>query len=216
MDLPFTAAEFLHVFRSYNQAVWPAQLFWFGVALTAVLAVRRGVRRATRAMFIVLAGLWLWMGVVYHGVFFREINPAALLFAALFMVQGGLLLYYAARDQVIIRPERSHAGIIGWMIVGYGLALYPLLGIALGHRYPASPTFGLPCPTTLYTLGVLLWVKPLRWSLFLLPLAWAVVGTVAALQLGIYEDLGLAAAGVLVLAVLVASHHATIVQASAA
>ena len=155
MDLPFTPTEFFQVFRSYNQAVWPSQWLWFVLALAAVIAVRTGSRSATRAMFLVLAGLWLWMGAVYHGVFFRSINPAAVLFAALFIAQAGVLLYHAARERVVIRPDRSPAGIVGWLIVAYGLVLYPLLGAALGHRYPASPTFGLPCPTTLYTLGVL-------------------------------------------------------------
>jgi hypothetical protein len=85
----------------------------------------------------------------------------------------------------------------GGALLGYALVVYPLLGWALGHRYPASPTFGLPCPTTIATFGVLIWVRPQpRWWLLIVPLLWAVVGTSAAFSLGIREDLGLLVAGV--------------------
>lgn len=63
---------------------------------------------------------------------------------------------------------------------------------------PAMPTFGLPCPTTIYTLGLLLWAeRPMPRWLLTVPLAWSVLGASAARQLGVWEDLGLVAAGVL-------------------
>ena len=77
MDLPFTPLEFFQVFRAYNETVWPIQWVWFGVACAALLGVRAGTRRGTRALLAVLSALWLWMAVVYHGLFFRQINPAA-------------------------------------------------------------------------------------------------------------------------------------------
>jgi hypothetical protein len=77
--------------------------------------------------------------------------------------------------------------------------LYPLLGIASGHAYPRAPTFGVtPCPTAIFTFGVLLLAQgavPAR--LLVLPTLWAAVGVSAAVQLGVREDLGLAAAAVL-------------------
>ena len=216
MDLPFTHVEFFQVFRGYNQAVWPVQWVWLAVAVAALVVVRGGTRRGTRAMLLVLAALWLWMGVVYHGVFFRRINPAAAFFAGLFIAQALLLVVYALRGGAVIRPDASWPGKLGWSIVAYGLVVYPVVGAALGHRYPASPTFGLPCPTTLYTLGVLIWMRPLQWRLALIPLGWAVIGTVAALQLGVREDLGLAVAALGVTAVLITSRRAADVRVGAA
>lgn len=159
-------------------------------------------------MLLLLSALWLWMGAVYHGVFFRRINPAASLFAAFFIVQAAILAVQAVRGTAVIRPTASGAGIAGGLIVVYGLLVYPVLGAALGHHYPSSPTFGLPCPTTLFTLGALLWMRPLRVSLFLIPLAWAVIGTTAALRLGVYEDVGLAVAALTVLLVLIGRSRA--------
>lgn len=195
MDLPFTTAEFFGVFASYNQAVWPAQFVWLAAAAAVLLAMSAGWSRASRGVLILLAGLWLWMGVIYHGVFFRVINPAAVFFAALFLVQALILLAAGVRNSATIRPSRSAPGIIGAVIISYALLFYPILGYALGHRFPASPTFGLPCPTTLFTLGVLLWSKPLKWGLLIIPLIWSGIGSIAALRLGVYEDIGLSVAG---------------------
>jgi hypothetical protein len=82
-------------------------------------------------------------------------------------------------------------------LLGYALAVYPLFGWSLGHRYPSSPTFGVPCPTTIATLGLLVWLSPPPpWWLLVVPLLWVVVGSSAAFALGIREDIGLLVAGV--------------------
>jgi len=83
-------------------------------------------------------------------------------------------------------------------LVAYALVIYPLIGYAIGHRYPAAPTFGLPCPTTIFTLGILLCGTStgVR-KLAVIPLVWAVIGSQAAFSLGIWEDLGLTAAAAL-------------------
>ena len=74
------------------------------------------------------------------------------------------------------------------MLVVVGLIVYPILSVLAGHHYPALPTFGLPCPTTIYTLGLLLWFERLPRSAAVIPAFWAVIGTFAALQLGVPED----------------------------
>src|SRR6478735_636787 len=49
---------------------------------------------------------------------------------------------------------------------------------------PAVPTFGLPCPTTIFTIGVLLFAKaPVPRSAFIVPVLWALVGSTAAFTL---------------------------------
>lgn len=82
------------------------------------------------------------------------------------------------------------------VLLAYALVGYPLLGVALGHRYPATPTFGLPCPTAILTLALLLWAEPpVPKALLLVPLIWAAIGTSAAILLGVWQDLGLGVAG---------------------
>lgn len=75
MVIPFTIEQFHVVFRDYNTALWPAQLF-----------------------LLALAGIAL---------------------------------------------------------IADALVLYPVWSAYSGHSYPETATFGLPCPTTIFTIGVL-------------------------------------------------------------
>jgi hypothetical protein len=84
-------------------------------------------------------------------------------------------------------------------LILYALILYPIVGSLLGHVYPSSPTFGLPCPTTIFTFGMLLWVRKPPLIVLIIPVLWSIVGFSAALQLGIKEDIGLPMAAALVI-----------------
>ncbi|HSJ65240.1 MAG TPA: DUF6064 family protein [Gemmatimonadaceae bacterium] len=203
MQLPFSTHQFFEVFARYNEAVWPAQAALLLLALVAIgAAVRRsGSAGSSRLVAAILAVLWAWMGVVYHIGFFRPINAAATLFGGLFVAQAGLLLWYAMRrDTLRFSPPVGARGAAGAALIAYALVIYPVLGVALGHGYPEAPTFGLPCPTTIFTLGLLLWtIRSAPWPVLVVPIGWAVVGTSAALQLGMVEDLGLPVAAAVVL-----------------
>jgi hypothetical protein len=89
-------------------------------------------------------------------------------------------------------------GIMGIILVAYALLIYPVLGYWWDHIYPASPTFGLPCPTTIFTFGILLFSssKISPW-VFIIPFLWSLIGFSAAFSLGIKEDTGLLVAGLL-------------------
>jgi hypothetical protein len=87
-------------------------------------------------------------------------------------------------------------GWTGATLVLYALLVYPLLGTLLGHRFRAVPTFGLPCPTTIFTIGILLFAAaPVPRSVFIVPVLWAAVASAAAFQFGALQDLGLLPAG---------------------
>jgi hypothetical protein len=198
MRLPFTIDQFFDVFRDYNLAVWPVQ---WALVLAAVLAVLLAVQdRATSGRWVsgVLALLWFWMALAYHLAFFSRVNGAAVAFAVAFVGQGLLFARATWRGNVkSFRPESAGAWAVGATIIVYALVVYPILGYMLGHRYPAAPTFGVPCPTTLFTLGMLVWAgRHVPWWMFVVPLAWSVVATSAAISLGMTEDLGLVVFGI--------------------
>lgn len=196
MDPPFTKDQFFEVFARYNEAVSPIQLTLLVLGIGATLLALKPTRWSDRAIGAVLAGLWAWMGIEYQWRFFRVINPAAAVFSVGFVIEAGLLFWYAvARPQLVFVAARSWPGALGLALLVYAFAAYPALGYLLGQRYPALPTFGLPCPTTIATLGLLLWTEsrpPL--VLMLIPWSWAVVGSIAAVRLGVGEDFGLVAA----------------------
>ena len=202
MTLPFTIEQFLDVFRRYNDGVWPLQWILNALAMVAFVATMRRARWSSRARSRlasgILAALWLWVGIAYHVAFFRTINPASWLFAIGFVGEGVLIAWLG-----LLRPRlqfelRSDAGSrIGAALIAYALIAYPVIGYALGHRYPSAPTFGVPCPTTIFTFGMLLLCPPPRpRALFVIPAAWALIASVAAIELGMWEDMGLVAAAI--------------------
>jgi hypothetical protein len=204
--MPFTTEQFLKIFAQYNAAIWPAQFVLAGAAvLVLYLAVRGHDYSATVGPWI-LAALWAWSGVVYHLMFFRRINQLAVVFGALFLVQAVLLLLAARRRRLNFAFRATAAGWLGGTLITYALVVYPLLGAAQGRWYPSAPTFGVPCPLTIFTLGLLLWnTERTPWYVMVVPLLWSAIGTSAALSLGIREDFGLGLAGVVTLTVLVMS-----------
>jgi hypothetical protein len=197
MSLPFTRMAFFDVFVRYNEAVWPAQFVLYALAVVALglVFVRRG--HADRSIAAILALLWLWMGGVYHLAYFRPINPAASLFGGVFLLGAAAFAWEGVvRGRLRFEPRIRAQSRIALALIAYALVVYPLLALLLGHGYPAMPTFGLPCPTTLFTLGMLALLRPPYPGYVLaVPVLWTLVGVQAALLLGVYEDLGLIFAG---------------------
>jgi len=190
VEPPFSSEQFFGVFASYNLAVWPLQVAFNVVAISLVILAFAGWRRAGLVIPVVLAVFWIWMGVVYHWIHFSTINPAARVFAVAFVIEGALLTLWGLRGpSPRFAPEPDAYGVVGGVLIFYALAVYPMLGIALGHTYPAQPTFGLPCPTTIFTVGLLLWASPkVPWWLLVIPASWSIVGMTAVRYFGVLED----------------------------
>jgi hypothetical protein len=200
--LPFSVEQFFKVFADYNQSVWPFQWALSGVAVAALLLLVSEHRNKDRLIGAVLALLWAWAALAYHVWHFSRINPAACFFAVLFLVEAALLLWFSSHAQSLrfnFRPEWRK-----WLGVGlilYALAIYPAIGRLAGHNYPATSTFGVPCPTTIFTLGMLCMAEGRRsLHVAVIPLLWTAIGGSAAFLLGVPQDLGLVLAGVALVA----------------
>ncbi|HKY27956.1 MAG TPA: DUF6064 family protein, partial [Pyrinomonadaceae bacterium] len=103
------------------------------------------------------------------------------------------------RRELRFRFSRNLSGLVGAAFVLYAFLIYPMLNYQFEHVYPKMPTFGVPCPTTIFTLGILTWADGgLRPSMLIIPVAWSVVGFSAAVSLGMVEDFGLVAPALLV------------------
>lgn len=199
MRIPFTVEQFLEVFVRFNEAIWPAQLGAYALGIAVLAIALRGGGLSTWAVPWLLAGAWAFVGVAYHLLFFADVNPAARIFGAAFLVQAALLVWAGSRRRITFRWSPTPRAAAGLALVVYAMVIYPLLGAASGHPYPAAPVFGVtPCPTAIFTFGVFLFAAgPVPWWLLAVPTLWALVGTSAALQLGVREDLGLPVAAAL-------------------
>jgi hypothetical protein len=204
MKLPFTIEQFLQVFRNYNTAIFPLQVLFYLLALVVIALSIKKIRSADKFINIILAFFWLWMGVVYHLVFFATINKAAYLFGGLFIIQSVLFFYYGfINPKLKYHFTQNAMGVTGLILVIFALVVYPLLGYVYGHIYPAAPTFGLPCPVSVFSFGVLLWSeRKFPKIVLIIPFLWSLLGFSAATTLGIKEDTGLIVAGILATAIL--------------
>ena len=188
--LPFTQAQFFAVFAEYNAAVWPAQAVAYLLGIAAMVLLLRPAAWAGRLIGVGLGVLWLWTGVAYHGLHFAAINRAALAFAVLFVVQGFALLAAAALGRLHFERRGNAGAWVGWFLIVYAMAVYPLIGVAIGHAAVELPAFGItPCPLTIFTFGVLLLATPpVPWWLLAVPLAWSLIGGSAAFLLHVPQD----------------------------
>ena len=195
MTLPFTTAEFFQVFAAYNQAVWPLQPLLMLVAVALLGMALLAPAKAGRVVSLGLGLLWAWLAVGYHLAFFREINPAAPLFAALSLLGAAAFVWQGVHRRALrFHPAMDARRLLGVFVVAFALIGYPLIGALIGHRYPSAPTFGVPCPTTIFTFGILLMARaPVPRMVLVAPLLWAIIGSVAAFALGVTEDLALLA-----------------------
>lgn len=199
--LPFTREQFLSVFVAYNDAVWPAPVlaYLLGLGMVVVLLLRTAA--SDRILGTGLAVMWVWTGIAYHWLFFSSINRGAVVFGALFVLQGALVVHAAlTRGALVFGVTRRAPSLLGWGLLAYASLGYPLVGLWTGHRYPAAPMFGItPCPVTLFTLGLLLLTtRPVPKRLLVIPLAWSLVGGSAAFLLHVPQDWPLLASGLTV------------------
>ena len=81
------------------------------------------------------------------------------------------------------------------------LQVLPFAGWLAGHGWPQAAMFGVaPCPTVIFTLGIVLLAKPRApASLFIVPLLWSLIGGSAVWLLDAPEDISLPLAGALTL-----------------
>src|SRR5690606_13895837 len=135
--------------------VWPAQVFLNLLALFSVIILFKKYSFSDKLINSILSIFWLWMGIVYHIIFFSAINPAAIIFGILFIVQGFLFFFFGViNNKLIYEYSNSYLTAIGIIFILYALFIYPYIGLILGHSYPSNPTFGCPCPTTILTFGI--------------------------------------------------------------
>jgi hypothetical protein len=198
MALPFSPLEFLHVFSDYNESIWPLQILAVALGVAAIALLYSRKAWASRSIATILAAFWATMGIGYHWLFFSSINAAAYLFGGLFLIAA--LIFFiegTVRNRIRFEVSRDVEGWLARILIVYSIVVYPLLGLLATHPYPETPLFGVaPCPTTIFTLGLLMVASYPRPAILAgVPILWAAIGGTAAFQLDVPQDYGLVAAG---------------------
>lgn len=208
--MPFTVEQFFEVFARYNLDLFPWQIIMIAAGVLAVALLWFGTRAAAGGIALILCAMWLVNGIGYHWLYFAPINPVARVFAGVFVAEAVWLAWAAlTRRGLRFQPRADAASILGLACIVFALAVYPALGWLAGHRFPAVPMFGVaPCPTTIFTIGILLqgpW-REVRW-LLILPGLWAAIGGSASVLLRVPQDYGLVATLVGLVAVALVQWH---------
>jgi hypothetical protein len=198
VELPFTPSQFFDVFAEYNQTfLLIVVVLWVSGAGAVITAARNPIDRSRQLTFF-LAVLWAWNAIAYHALLFTRINPAAWIFAALFALQAALLWRAGRRRRLEYFSTRGPVPTVGVALIVFSF-LYPFLSV-MSHPYPATPTYGVPCPTAILTMGVFLTTRGgVPFTLALVPALWGLVGGSAAVLLGVPVDYVLLVAGLVLI-----------------
>ena len=75
---------------------------------------------------------------------FATLTVVGQTFGSVFIAEAGLLLIAAWQNGSSFERGLRSDAIVGATILAYTFFIYPVLGMLLGQRYPALPTFGAP------------------------------------------------------------------------
>lgn len=188
--MPFTTEQFFSVFENYNASVFPVQLvfLFFGILVVySTLSEKSGRNKIIGGLLILV---WIWVGIAYHIIFFAAINPVAYVFGGLFILQG--IFFYIetfVRKNLVFKYTGSAKGYFALFFILFGLIIYPVISFYLGGLVLKTISFGLPCPSTIVTFGFLMITdKKFPGYLLIIPSLWAIIGTAAAVNFGVYQD----------------------------
>jgi hypothetical protein len=201
--LSFNLKDFLMVLEGYNLAIWPLQIFAFLCGLLTLFFAIKKIKSSNRIILAILSFFWLWNGIVFCPIFWAPTYKFAYLFAGFCIIQGLLFLTGIFKSNISIHFKANLRSIIGLLFIAYAMLGYQLFGYFLGHIYPSYFPFGLvPCPTTIFTFGILLMAdKKFPKYYLIVPLVVAMGGFLAVYR-GVLEDLGLIIAGFLATAMI--------------
>ena len=143
MQLPFTRDQFFDLFAAYNEALWPALIALWIASVVASVLLLSSRRPPDRWISALLSAHWAWSALAYHVAFFTSINPAAWVFAALFLVQAALFFWSGVvQGRLSFAPQAQRVGAGG---LGPRRVLAGVSGInAVQHlTWSRIPSFGV-------------------------------------------------------------------------
>ncbi len=198
MKTPFTIKQFFGVFEHYNLGVFPSQLLLITAGLLSLLLIVRGSSVRNQFAGGLTGLLWLWMGLVYHIIYFSGINPAAKIFGVAFIIEGILILYETfIRKRMVIDIKNGTESYLAFFFLVFGIFIYPAIGYIITHEAARTIALGLPCPTTIFTFGILILAKEkIPGYILVIPTLWALIGLSAAIHFEVPQDFLIIVAGV--------------------
>ncbi|HNS21399.1 MAG TPA: DUF6064 family protein [Sedimentisphaerales bacterium] len=190
--------QLLNEFARYNLAIWPMQVFAYALGIVALCLAMQQTHYSSRIVAGILSFLWLWIAIVPRWPDpARGFSVVDAYYVPLSALQGVMHLADVFRPRISFGSRRDTYSAAGILLIGYAMVGYPVIAHLLGRGYPQSPPFGLvPCPTMVFTIGLLLLADSRVSKRFLVaPFLWGIIGFFAPF-IGLWEDVGLFMAAV--------------------
>ena len=191
MKIPFTTEQFFSVFEEYNSTVFPFQWILILLGIFVLFLIPSKYSSKNRLIGSFLGLLWVWIGIMYHIIFFTAINKLAFVFGGFFILQGVLILIHTfLKDTLIFSVSTSQTkNYFAYFFILFGLIIYPIISYFVQGSPNKTIALGLPCPSTIFTFGFFM-IASNKFPKYLLiiPSLWAIVGLGAAIQFGVYQD----------------------------
>ena len=200
-----TLERFLNYASRYNLDLYPAQYLMLGLGLIAILTVFFRTKTSSRFISAILAFFYGWIGIQFYMIYFKEFMPIPFVFGILFIIQALIfILEGTIRNRISFQFKADIYGLTGALLLFYAIFGYQALENLLGRGYPEILSFGMfPCPTVIFSLGILLWTgKKFPSYILIFPIIQALSGFIPAFIIGIIEDIGLIISGLLALSLL--------------
>ncbi|RMA58757.1 DUF6064 family protein [Ulvibacter antarcticus] len=190
MEIPFTTEQFFSVFEEYNSTVFPFQWIIILLGMFALFLIHSKHSSKNKLIGSFLGLLWVWIGIVYHIIFFTAINKLAFVFGGFFILQGVLILINTfLKDRLIFSFSSHTKNYFGYFFIIFGFIVYPIISYFVHGSFNRTIALGLPCPSTIFTFGLFMMASnKFPKYLLIIPSLWAVVGLGAAIQFGVYQD----------------------------
>jgi hypothetical protein len=184
--LLFSPRTYYRMFELYHAGIWPVHLIVLASIAAIMVLARREEAWARSTIAGLLAAWWVWVGIAFHLNRYAPINWAATYFAALFVIQGILLVWYGVvLGKLRFDGSRAVADRTAFGLIVVGV-LYPLLGRVAGREWNQVELLGMtPDPTAVGTLALLAFSGPTSpRPLLVIPVAWCMIGAATLWALG--------------------------------
>ena len=201
--MPFTSDEFFGVFALYNRRFIVVVVALWLASAGMVAFVSRDPERRSRTLSLFLAGtVAVECGRLSRALLHADQSCCVVVRGLVRGPGRSLLVVHSWQEHRLLlvhRMETPHRA--GRRRICSGISVPD---DRLGHSYPETPTFGVPCPTAILTIGLLVGARGhLPLTLAIVPIVWGFIGGSAAVLLAVPTDYVLLGSGLLLTAILV-------------
>ncbi len=190
---------FFEIIGKYNSNTLVFQLILIVLILMSLIFAYRYKKYFLPKVFLGISNIFVSIVFfMYYGKY-----PIQYYFAApLFLISGSLFIYEAVKNKKDILNKPNSFNVILFIIV----LLYPLISYLLGHEYPLTALFLMPCP--LISLSIVIYSNYDKKNklLMILLILWGMTG-VKSIIFEAYEDIILWVCGFYGIYILIKDHN---------